>query len=152
MPDYAAWFLICGFLTGIIYDFFRFLRFVFKNKAASFLLDFLFFVIYALVFFILLLSFNNGSVRALYFTAYFCGLLLYVFSLFRLTGRLQRAAAAFIRKIIKKFVNCIKKLLQLLKRLYYNVIMLSKKPLRQKRNVKRKRMGEKNEKINKSVR
>lgn len=151
MLDYAFQFLICGFIMGIVYDFFRFLRFVFKNKAASFLLDFLFFAIYALVFFILLLGYNNGAVRALYFTAYFLGLLLYVFSLFRLTGRLQSAAAAFIRKIIKKFVNCIKKLLQFLKRLYYNVFMLSKKPLRKKRKARKKRSGGKNEKTDKSV-
>ncbi len=146
MLDYALQFLICGFIMGIVYDFFRFLRFVFKNKAAVFLLDFLFFVIYALVFFILLLGYNNGSVRAIYFTAYFFGLLLYVFTVFRLTRRLQGAAAVFIRKIIKKFVNCIKKLLQLVKRLYYNVFMLSKKPLRKKRKIKDSKAGKKNEK------
>ena len=88
------------------------MRFVFKNKAASFLLDFLFFAVYAVVFFILLLGYNNGIVRAMYFTAYFLGLLVYVFTLFRLTRRMQSGVAAFLRKIIKKFVNCIKKLLQ----------------------------------------
>lgn len=49
MPDYALAFLIYGFVMGIVYDFFRFLRFVFKNKAASFLLDFLFFAVYNLL-------------------------------------------------------------------------------------------------------
>lgn len=151
MPDYALAFLIYGFVMGIVYDFFRFLRFVFKNKAASFLLDFLFFAVYALVFFILLLGYNNGIVRAMYFTVYFLGLLVYVFTLFRLTRRMQSGVAAFLRKIIKKFVNCIKKLLQLPKRLYYNVFMLSKKPLRKKRKAKGKKSGEKNEKVDKPV-
>ena len=102
-------------------------------------------------FFFLLLGYNNGIVRAMYFTAYFLGLLVYVFTLFRLTRRMQSGVAAFLRKIIKKFVNCIKKLLQLPKRLYYNVFMLSKKPLRKKRKAKGKKSGEKNEKVDKPV-
>lgn len=151
MLNNAFQFVVCGFVMGIVYDFFRFLRFVFKNKAAAFLLDFLFFVIYSVFFFILLLGYNNGSVRAIYFTAYFVGLLLYIFSVFRITRGLQSSAAGLIRKIIKKFVNCIKKLLQFLKRLYYNVIMLSKKPLRTKNKTKKKKSGENNEKGNKRV-
>ena len=93
MLDSAVQFLICGFLMGIIYDFFRFLRFLFPNKFAAFLFDFSFFAVYALFFFILLLSYNNGSVRALYFTAYFLGLLVYVFTVFRLTRRFQSSIA-----------------------------------------------------------
>lgn len=151
MLDYAVQFLICGFLMGIVYDFFRFLRFVFVKKAAVFLLDFIFFVIYSAVFFILLLGYNNGTVRALYFTAYFLGTVLYVFTVFRLTKRLQSWAAGNIRKLLKKIINCIKKLLQFVKRLYYNVVVLSKKPLLKKRKSKGKKSGVKNEKSDKPV-
>lgn len=151
MLDYAVQFLICGFLMEIVYDFFRFLRFVFVKKAAVFLLDFLFFVIYSAVFFILLLGYNNGTVRALYFTAYFLGIVLYVFTVFRLTKRLQSWAAGNIRKLLKKIINCIKKLLQLVKRLYYNVVVLSKKPLLKRRKSKGEKSGVKNEKSDKPV-
>lgn len=147
MLDSAVQFLICGFLMGIIYDFFRFLRFLFPNKFAAFLFDFSFFVVYALFFFILLLSYNNGSVRALYFTAYFLGLLVYVFTVFRLTRRFQSSIAAFLRGIIKKFVKSIKKVLQFIKRVYYNISMLSKKPLRRKRKSNGSKAGRRNEKI-----
>lgn len=151
MLDYAVQFLICGFLMGFVYDFFRFMRFVFVKKAAVFLFDFLFFVIYSAVFFILLLGYNNGTVRALYFTAYFLGTVIYVFTLFRLTKRLQCSVAGLIRKIIKKIINCIKKLLQFVKRLYYNVVVLSKKPLLKRRKSKTKKSGAKNEKNHKPV-
>lgn len=151
MLDYAVQFLICGFLMGTVYDFFRFLRFVFVKKAAVFLLDFLFFVFYSAVFFILLLGYNNGTVRALYFTAYFLGTVLYVLTVFRLTKRLQCSVAGIIRKIIKKFFNCIKKLLQFIKRLYYNVVVLSKKPLLKRRKSKAKKSDVKNEKNRKPV-
>lgn len=49
MLDYAVQFLICGFLMGIVYDFFRFLRFVFVKKRLFFCLIFIF-VIYSAVF------------------------------------------------------------------------------------------------------
>lgn len=151
MLDSAFQFLLSGFLMGIIYDFFRFLRFLFPNKLAVFIFDFSFFVVYALLFFILLLGYNNGSVRALYFTAYFAGLLAYVFTVFRLTRRFQSGTAAFLRNIIKKFVKSAKKVLQFIKRVYYNIFVLSKKPLRKKRRQKRSRAGRKNEKASKAV-
>lgn len=151
MLDNAFQFLVCGFLMGIIYDFFRFLRFVFRNKAAVFLLDFFFFVLYSLLFFILLLGYNNGTVRAIYFTAYFLGLVIYILTVFRLTARFQSTIAGFIRKILKKIGSFIKKLLQLLKQLYYNVVVLSKMPLRKFKGAckgKKKKSGGKNERSN----
>lgn len=151
MLDNAFQFLVCGFLMGIIYDFFRFLRFVFRNKAAVFLLDFFFFVLYSLLFFILLLGYNNGTVRAIYFTAYFLGLVIYILTVFRLTARFQSTIAGFIRKILKKIGSFIKKLLQLPKLLYYNVVVLSKMPLRKFKGAykgKKKKSGGKNERSN----
>lgn len=147
MLDSALQFLLAGFFMGIIYDLFRFFRFLFPNKFAVFIFDFSFFVVYALFFFILLLGYNNGSVRVLYFTAYFAGLLVYVFTVFRLTRRFQSGIAAFLRNIIKKFVKSFKKVLQFIKRVYYNVIMLSKKPLRKKRKSKGSKAGRKHEKV-----
>ena len=140
---------------GIVYDFFRFLRLVFKNKAAVFLLDFFFFVLCSLLFFILLLGYNNGSVRAIYFTAYFFGLLAYIFTVFRLTARFQRFVAGIIRKIFKKTALFIKKQLQSLRHMYYNKFVLSKKPLRKTKGRyfrKKKKSGENNEKSSNSHR
>lgn len=132
MLESAAVFALGGFLFGAVYDLFRFFRLLFKNKACSFILDLLFFALFALVFFTLLLAYNDGIVRALYFTAYFVGLLLYLFTAFRLTARFQRRCADCARRICKKNGAFAKKLLQLPQRLYYNGLVLRKKPLRKK--------------------
>ena len=80
----------------------------------------------------MLLAFNNGTVRAIYFTAYFTGLLIYIFTVFRLTKTPSVKTAALIRSLLKKEFKFFKKVLQSLKKVYYNVFMLSKKPLRKK--------------------
>lgn len=102
VPEIVLQFFIAGFLMGTVYDISRFFRCLFPNKIAVFIFDFLFFAVFSLVFFTVLLAFNNGSVRAIYFTAYFAGLLIYVFTVFRLTKTLSVKTAAFIRSSLKK--------------------------------------------------
>ncbi|MFR6065611.1 MAG: spore cortex biosynthesis protein YabQ [Eubacterium sp.] len=132
MPEIVLQFLLSGFLMGVIYDISRFFRCLFPNKIAVFIFDLLFFAVFSLVFFTVLLAFNNGTVRAIYFTAYFTGLLIYIFTVFRLTKTPSVKTAALIRSLLKKEFKFFKKVLQSLKKVYYNVFMLSKKPLRKK--------------------
>lgn len=116
-------FLLVGFVSGIVYDLFRFFRLVFANKVITFILDFLFFVLFSILFFILLLGYNNGSVRVLYFTSFILGFLVYVFTVFRITKSFQSKTAGFIRLVIKKSFKSFKKVLQFIKRVYYNTFV-----------------------------
>lgn len=146
MNEAIAVFILLGFLIGIIYDFFRFFRLVFKNKRAVFLLDFLFFIVISPIIFIFLLSYNNGQVRAFYFTAILFGYLVYILTFYRLTGFVFRPIALFFQKILKKALKSLKKGLQYIKKLYYN--MLSHSPLRiktVKKDAEKKKSGDINE-------
>ena len=120
MPEIFAVFFISGIIIGIVYDLLSFLRFAFRGRAVVFILDFLFFVVFSFAFFIPLLAYNNGSVRAMYFTVYLAGLLLYLGSVYRLTLGFKRKAADFLRKLFKNVLKIFKKVLQFIKRVYYN--------------------------------
>ena len=122
-------FLIMGIFFGALYDFFRFFRLLFSNKRADFFFDFLFFFIISPVIFIFLLSYNNGQVRVLYFTAILLGFILYILTVFRLTGYIAKPVTSFFRRFMKKRLNNFKKVLQSITKVYYNVSVLSKKPL-----------------------
>lgn len=132
MPDGIFAFFFLGVLFAAVYDFFRFLRLVFSSKHFAFAIDFIFFIIISNVFFIFLLGYNNGEVRVYYFTASFLGFLLYIFTIFRLTLKIERKEAAFLRNILKKCSKTLKKVLQFIRRVYYNISMLRHKPLRKK--------------------
>lgn len=127
-------FLFVGILIGVIYDFLRFFRLVFKNKWAVFLLDFLFFFISSPIIFIFLLSYNDGKVRVFYFTAILLGYLVYILTFYRLTGRIFRPVAGFFRNLVKKIFKSLKKGLKCIAKVYYN--MLRHRALRKKHTKK----------------
>lgn len=120
MPEIFAVFFLSGIIIGIVYDLLSFLRFVFRGRVLVFILDFLFFVVFSFAFFIPLLAYNNGSVRVMYFTVYSAGFLLYLASVYRLTLGFKRQTADFLRGLFKKALKSFKKVLQFIKRLYYN--------------------------------
>lgn len=120
MPEIFFVFLLSGFIMGAVYDFFRFLRLLCVSKVFVFFADFIYFVIFSFSFFIPLLAYNNGSVRVMYFTVYLLGFIVYLASVFRLTAALQRKIAFFIRNSVKKALKSFKKVLQFIKRVYYN--------------------------------
>ena len=126
MLDSALHFIVLGVILGALYDVFRFFRLVFGSKSVSFILDFVFCGIFALSFFILLLGFNNGSVRALYFTSLFSGFFLYVFTIMSTHCQKQRKAAVSLRISAKKFLKKSKKSLHFIWVMYYNIFV---KPL-----------------------
>lgn len=129
-PEIFIAFIILGASFGALYDVFRFLRFVFSSKYSVFIIDFLFFIIVSIIFFIFLLGYNYGQVRGYYFTLTLLGFLFYIFTVFRLTYRGERVIADFLRKIMQKCFKSLKKVLQFIRRVYYNSIMLRHKPLR----------------------
>ncbi len=120
MLNSAFYFFILGLALGVIYDAFRFLRLLFNNKAVSFVIDFVFCAAFALSFFILLLGFNNGIVRVLYFTPLFFGFFLYVFTIMSTHCQKQRKAARLLRISAKKFSKKLKKSLLFIWQMYYN--------------------------------
>ncbi len=79
-----------------------------------------------------LLSYNNGLVRVFYFTAMLLGYLVYILTLYRVTVYIFRPIANGLRFVIKKSLKSFKKVLQSIKKVYYN--MLRNIPLRFKRN------------------
>lgn len=135
MPETFAAFFIMGLLFGILYDFMRFFRMLFPGKAAVFFIDFLFFVIVSNVFFILLLGYNNGQMRMLYFLMTAFGFLVYIFTIFKLTEGFQKFISSHLRRFIKNRLKSFKKVLQFVKRVYYNIF----------KTKKRKNAGDKNE-------
>lgn len=135
MPEVLFAFLILGFFCGALYDVCRLLRLIFSSKIAVFVIDFIYFIIISFAFFIFLLGYNNGQVRAYYFTLALISWLVYIFTLFRLTLGAERRIALFLRKILRKCSKTLKKVLHFIKRVYYNSIMLRLKPLRKKKKV-----------------
>lgn len=143
MTDNLGVFLIAGILFGAVYDILRFFRLIFPGKRAVFVFDLLFFIIISPVTFLLLLSYNNGQVRVFYFTAALFGFLVYILTLYRVTGIIERGIASFIRKIIKKCLKSFKKVLQKIKKVYYNSTELSRRALHSKKKSKNKKSKKK---------
>jgi len=135
VPETFSAFFITGLLFGVFYDLMRFFRMLFPGKAAVFFIDFLFFVIISNAFFILLLGYNNGQMRMLYFFMTAAGFLIYIFTAFKMTAGFQKFIASHLRRFIKNQLKSFKKVLQLVKRVYYNNFKSSKK----------KNAGDKNE-------
>lgn len=140
MNEAVVAFLFLGFGIGAVYDAFRFFRLVFKKKWAEFLIDFLFFFTISPIVFLFLLSYNNGQVRAFYFTAVLLGFLVYILTLYRITVYIFRPVANALRFIEKKSLKSLKKVLQSIRKVYYNMLRHSTlrfkhgKKLRKKKN------------------
>lgn len=140
MNETVVAFLFLGFGIGAIYDAFRFFRLIFKKKWAEFLIDFLFFFTISPIVFLFLLSYNNGQVRVFYFTAALLGFFVYILTLYRITVYIFRPVANALRFIEKKSLKSLKKVLQSIRKVYYNMLRHSTlrfkhgKKLRKKKN------------------
>lgn len=126
MLDTVVTFFVSGVIFGAVYDFFRFFRLLFKNKILCFILDFVYMIIISFLFFINLLGYNNGMVRYYFVVLIVLGFLLYIFTVFRLTEKLEKPVALIIRKSFKK-------LLQFVKKVYYNLFSKYKKTKKHKK-------------------
>lgn len=132
MLDTVIVFFVSGVIFGAIYDFFRFFRLLFKNKIISFIFDFFYMIIISVLFFINLLGFNNGMVRYYYIVLTVFGFLVYIFTVFRLSEKSERSVSSIIRKSLKK-------VLQFIKKVYYNLFSGRK---RTKKNKKKKEQAD----------
>lgn len=148
MTENLSVFFIAGILFGAVYDVLRFFRLIFPGKRAAFVFDLLFFMIISPAMFLLLLSYNNGQVRAFYFTAAVLGFVIYILTLYRITGIIERGIASFIRKIMKKCLKSFKKVLQKIKKVYYNSTELSRRALHSKKKSKNRKSKKKDVETN----
>lgn len=121
MAEQIFAFFCVGVLLAVLYDIFTFFRCLLPTKVCCFIIDFIYFVPAAVITFIFLLSYNNGQSRAIYYAAIFCGFILYILTFYRLTFRLWKKLAQIIRTAVLFICKIIKKLLQSLSKLYYNI-------------------------------
>lgn len=130
MAEAIFYAVFTGIALGVLYDFFRLMRFVF-NSALFF--DLLFWFISAFVCFSFLLVFNNGSVRGIYFVSMFAGYMIYILSAGKITLNIEKAIAKKVKiwlKKVKKSLKSFKKVLQLPYSLYYNIKVTVKNPFK----------------------
>jgi cytochrome c biogenesis factor len=125
-----------GLILGVVFDFFRFLRFVFNDK---FFFDFFFWIISAICVFCYLLIFNYGDIRAIYLVFILIGFLTVTFTLGYVSKPIQQKVA----KKIKIRLKSLKKVLQKLYSIYYNIVA------KRKTLMKKKFKGDKNGKASK---
>lgn len=137
--DTVISFFVSGVIFGAIYDFFRFFRLLFKNKIVCFILDFIYMIIISLLFFIDLLGFNNGMVRYYFIVLSVLGFLFYIFTVFRLTEKIEKPVSLIIRKSLKKVLHFIKKV-------YYNLFSKHKQNKKTEK-AKKIKISKKNKKI-----
>lgn len=113
-------FFICiaaGFVLGLLYDFFSALRFDFPSlKLAASLLDAIFWIIFAVIFFTVLQIFCDGEFYWFFLAGAVLGFVLYLFTLSKILLRTFRkiiciAAAALkriLRVLCKIFSSCLR--------------------------------------------
>lgn len=130
--------LIVGMALAVLYDVFRFFRFIFNDK---FFFDFIFWIISAIVTFCYLLIFNNGEVRMVYFVLFFVGFVLVTLTLGYATKPLQKKIAKKVKNQLKSF----KKVLQNMRVVYYNKMKRKRRTAAEKKDDKN---GKKNKQKN----
>lgn len=103
---------IClGGVLGLIYDFFKFDRIVFKRKnLLIFLQDILFWLISAFMFFSFAVVFSNGQIRAYLLFGSFFGFLIYRLTLSKLFMLITTPIKKLNSKIVKQYLKIVKKL------------------------------------------
>ncbi len=93
-----------GFIIGIIYDIFRIIRLsISRGRAAVFVQDILFFIIFSAVTFVFCLTLNNGKIRLFIVLSEILGFLIYYISF-----------GAFVIRVSGKIIYYIKKFFTLM--------------------------------------
>ncbi len=92
-----------GFLTGILYDFFRIIRLcISSKKIAIIIFDLLYCTLFCLSFFIFLLTVNEGQFRFYLLLGAFVGFFVYYFSLGAIIFSFSKFLTEFIKKWFKR--------------------------------------------------
>lgn len=114
MDNACLYAVLSGVLLGFVYDVFRFFRLLFNDK---FVLDFLYCVLSSVVVFCYLIVFSNGNIRIIYIISIFIGFVMYILTI----GRLTVKAEIFLSKKVKIWLKKLKKVLQFIYNIYYNI-------------------------------
>lgn len=112
--------MLMGVVLGLIYDFFKIDRIVFKRKKLFvFCEDLLFWLISAFIFFSFSVVFSNGQIRGYLLFGSFLGFLLYRLTLSRILiliiipiKRIINIIKQFNLKVIKKLLFCIENIVK----------------------------------------
>lgn len=128
-----------GIIIGIIYDFYKSVRYLFKpKKIITYLGDFLFWIIMSCVFFYTLVKINWGEIRGYILFGFFLGIIIYgsifskyVYSIFiKLVGFIKEiicSTVSFIFYPFKYFKKRSSKTLNKIKKLPIEIIREMKK-------------------------
>ena len=81
---------------------------VFFGKAVTFIVDFVFMLICALLFVCCLIGFNNGQIRAMFLLISGASLVLYLMTIHRPISRVHNKIASAVRRILKKISKKLK--------------------------------------------
>lgn len=105
------WAIVCGVITGIINEPFRFMRYVgFSSKTEIFIQDIIFMSICGAITFFFSLCYNNGNVRVFIIFGELVGFLLFRYSVGLLSGKIFGVLFWLIKTVIswiKKILNAI---------------------------------------------
>ena len=114
MAESLFYAVFVGVGLGVLLDFFRLPRLVLGDR---FFFDLLFWLISSIVVFCYLLIFNNGSFRVIYLLFILFGFIFFTFTVGRYTKEIHISLA----KKIKIRLKSLKKVLQKLYNIYYNI-------------------------------
>lgn len=101
-------FILSGFALGVIYDLISALRLNFPGmKIASSVLDTVFWIIFALIFFAVLQIFQNGEFYFFFLVGAILGFVLYLFTLSKIFLPLLVKTVKLIRRAVSRILNAI---------------------------------------------
>ena len=92
-------FFILGFIFGFLFDLDTLFIKSLNNKFIRFVFDFTLCVIYGLAFFTMLLIFNDGVFRGIYFISMLLGFTVYMITLYKLFNKPRKKLCFFIRNL-----------------------------------------------------
>lgn len=93
-----------GIVMGFVYDLYRIFRYYLKpKKVATFIEDFVFWIIISVIFLIVILYTNWGEIRGYVFLGFFCGAFLYA----KFLSKIIISSLVWIVNGIVKIIKCI---------------------------------------------
>lgn len=121
-----------GFALGVFYDILRTVRLTFtKGKAAVFIFDVLYFLIFGLATFLFILSLNKGEVRLYMIVGEICGTVIYYFSLgllaIKITNATVKAVHCFFSFLFKMIFAPVSRILKRVFGIFGKIYKLLKK-------------------------
>lgn len=113
-------FVILGFVSAFLYDIFKIIRYIKKQKFITVLiLDISYFVILSVVFFCFFLLRTNGEIRAFAMVGAGLGFLLFKLTLSKVISLLNKPILKFC-EFLKKFLKKLLKPLATMRKIVYN--------------------------------